>query len=169
MSKSNARIMLMRGALLLALALMFQGIRLIVPLPPFAGMFIIGSLVNATLVLAVRYTGILPSLLMSALLPIVAFMQGQIALFLLIPVVAVGNMFLVLLCHCFWNQYSIIVVPLMKTLTLYLGCFMVIELFAIAPPIAEVVMLMLSWPQLVTSGLGILLAQQLTKRIALFN
>lgn len=169
MGKNNARTMLVRGALLLALALLFQGLRLIVPLPPLVGLFIIGSLVNATLVLAVRYTGVLPSLLMGALLPIVAFMQGQLALFLLVPVVAAGNMILVLLCHYFWNQYSVVVVPLMKGLTLYVGCFIVIELFAIAPPIANMILLMLSWPQLVTGVMGILLARQLIKRIALLN
>lgn len=161
--------MLVRGALLFALALLFQGIRLIVPLPPMVGMFVIGSLVNATLVLAVRYTGLLPALVMANLLPLVAFMQGQLVLFLLVPVVAAGNLILVLFCHYFWNQYSIMIVPPMKALTLYIGCFFMIKVFAIAAPLADMISLLMSWPQLVTGALGIFLARQMEKRIALRN
>ena len=48
---------LVRGAILLALAVVLQGMRLIIPVPTPISMFLIGSAVNACLVLIARTTG----------------------------------------------------------------------------------------------------------------
>lgn len=42
---------------LLALMIIFQSIRLVAPLPVFIMIFIVGSTVNACLLLAVKYVG----------------------------------------------------------------------------------------------------------------
>lgn len=156
-----------RGALLLALALVFQGLRLLFPLPPLLGMFLIGSLVNLTLILAIWHAGLLPALLMSALLPIAAFMQGQLALPLLIPVVIVGNIAFVLLCHIGRSHYFIWCAPLGKVLVLYVGASFILRYFAISPQVAEVLLLAMGWPQIVTAGIGLGMALWLSRRLPL--
>lgn len=46
-----------RAALLLALLLVVQSLRFVVPLPPFVSMFAIGTLVNACLLISLEVAG----------------------------------------------------------------------------------------------------------------
>ena len=85
------------GGLLVAIAVILQASRLILPLPPLLTTFIIGTLVNMMLVLCVRLNGFTSAVILSILLPIFAYVQGQLVLPMLIPVVALGN---VLFAYC---------------------------------------------------------------------
>lgn len=168
-SRNNQRKSLVRGAVLLAIAICFQGLRLVFPLPPLAGMFIIGSLVNMTLVIAVRSAGIKPTLLISFLLPIIAFFQGQLAVPIFIPVVALGNMVFVFVCQQFWQKKLLWLAPVFKAAILYVGTLLVLYCFAIPEKVAQVLLLMMSWPQIVTGIIGLMLARQLVRRLAWFG
>ena len=86
-----------RGAMLLAVGLVLQALRLVIPMPPMWTVFIVGTLVNMVLVLAARTVGLWPSVMIAVLLPVMAYFQGQLPLPFLIPVVAVGNLVMVYL------------------------------------------------------------------------
>lgn len=168
-SKNNQRKLLVRGALLLAAAICFQSLRLIFPLPPMAGMFIIGSLVNMTLVVAVRSAGFMPALLISFLSPIIGFFQGQLAIPVFIPVVVLGNIVLIFFCQQFWHRKFLWLAPIFKTVMLYAGTMVVLQCFAIPEKVTQVILFMMSWPQIITGIIGLMLARQLLKRLAWFD
>lgn len=46
-----------RTGLILAVTLILQGLRLVIPIPPQVSMFVVGSLVNACLIVAVLTVG----------------------------------------------------------------------------------------------------------------
>ncbi len=166
-STDNQKKLMVRGALLLAMAICFQGIRLIIPLPPMVGMFLIGSLVNMTLIVAVKYAGMMPALLMSCLLPIIAFFQGQLAIPIVVPVVALGNIVLVLCCQLFWHKKLLWLTPLFKTAVLYVGTFLILKCFVIPVSVATMILFIMSWPQVITAIIGLILARQLIKKLSL--
>ena len=106
--RKNPAAWIARTAVLLGLALLFQSLRIILPvmaavnLGPFnLSVLIIGSLVNLTLCVAAGYVGFWSGAAISVLTPVVAFFQGHIpaALPVLIPVVAAGNLAIVTI---FW-------------------------------------------------------------------
>ena len=69
-----------RGAMLLAVGLVLQALRLVIPMPPMWTVFIVGTLVNMVLVLAARTVGLWPSVMIAVLLPVMAYFQGQLPL-----------------------------------------------------------------------------------------
>ena len=97
---------LVRGAMLIALTVVLQSLRLFIPLPPMASMFFIGTLVNMMLAVTVRLAGLKPALLAVVLLPFFAYLQGQLPIPLLIPVVIGGNAVFVLICHWAPRAYA---------------------------------------------------------------
>ena len=88
---------LVRGAILLALAVVLQGMRLIIPVPTPISMFLIGSAVNACLVLIARTTGRTQGVTAAVLLPVFAWLEGMLPLWFFIFPVMVGNIVFVLL------------------------------------------------------------------------
>ena len=78
---------LVRGALLVALALALQSLRLVLPMPQLLSTFIIGTLVHMMLVLTLQLGGLKTALLLAFLLPLTAYVQGQVLLPFLIPVI----------------------------------------------------------------------------------
>ena len=92
---------LARGAMLIALALALQAVRLVLPLPQPVSTFVIGSLVHMMLVLTWKLSGLGTALLLALLLPLTAYLQGQVLLPLLIPVIWAGNVLFVVLLQLF--------------------------------------------------------------------
>ena len=80
-----------RAALLLALMLAVQSLRLIMPLPPFVSMFVIGALVNACLLISTEFAGWKLTLLSAAIAPIIAYLQQALPIPALVAPVAVAN------------------------------------------------------------------------------
>ena len=154
---------LVRAALLLAVALVVQGLRFVLPLPGLVTMFVIGTVVNACLVLTVRRTRLRLAAVSSLLLPMVAYMQGQLALAPMIAIVFAGNLVLCLVAHRLHGWRLYLAGPLLKTLFLWAGTGLVLNLLHLGGPVAHVMQLMMSWPQLVTAFLGILLAEVVDK------
>lgn len=161
----NKQKMLVRGALLLAIAVVAQQLRLILPLPTLVTSLVIGTIVNAALVLATRYTSLFTSVMMCAALPIIAFLQGHLPIVLLLPIVFMGNFVLVVLCNKFWRTSISIIAPLAKTLVMYLSTLFIFKIWAINVTLAKVLLLAMGWPQFVTAILGILLAKSLSRKI----
>ena len=84
-------------AMFLALAFLLQSLRLLMPMIPGpVNMFLIGSLLNMVMALAIWRTRTRWAAIIGVLLPIGAFFQGQLPVAPMIPVVAAGNAFFTL-------------------------------------------------------------------------
>ena len=161
---------LARSALIVALALALQSIRLVLPLPPMLSAFLIGCFVHTMLVVARRYAGLLTAVLLSLLLPCTAYAQGQLRLIILVPLVMAGNILFVYLVGVFtegWKQYAI---PAAAK-AVFLSCawtFCATKLVHIdVPALLLPVLFSMSVPQLVTGAVGVWSGEKLLKRLKL--
>lgn len=147
---------LVRGALLVALALALQSLRLVLPMPQLLSTFIIGTLVHMMLVLTLQLSGLKTALLLP----------------FLIPVIWLGNFILVLLVRQFKGsrKLSLCVPPLAKAIVMLLAAWVVVSFLVLPnPALRKTVMFAMSVPQLLTAVAGILLAEQVKKRLCQFD
>lgn len=154
---------LSRGALLLAMAVVLQAIRLVVPLPLPISTFLIGSLVHMMLVITTYAAGRPAALMMGWLLPIFAYQQGQLAVSLLIPVVILGNFLFVQLLPrggvSLLSLRGLLLPPLVKACFMGATAFLLLNLVELSnPAIKKLLLFGMSVPQLVTGIAGIFLA-----------
>ena len=156
---------LVRAAVLLAVAVLIQQIRILVPLPVLVSTVLIGTVVNACLALAVRFTSLRMALEMTLILPVIAFLQGHLLLAMLIPVVFLGNATFALCCAKIRGRLLFLAGPVLKTLVMILGTMVVIRLFGIAPNLGSKIIMTMTWPQLVTGVLGLILANIIASRL----
>ena len=156
---------LARGSVLLTMAIVAQEIRLFLPLPPLLSIIVIGTMLNAIMVMAVRYASLTSAIIISAVLPLFAFMQGHVIIPLMIPVIFLGNFVLVLVCDKFWGKGIIILAPVLKTVTLYMLSRVLLSMLGLQNKVVDAILLGMGWPQLITAILGIILALQLEKRL----
>ncbi|WP_276768709.1 hypothetical protein [Phascolarctobacterium succinatutens] len=163
---------LVRGALLVALALALQSLRLVLPMPQLLSTFIIGTLVHMMLVLTLQLSGLKTALLLAFLLPLTAYVQGQVLLPFLIPVIWLGNFIFVLLVRQFKDSrnLSLSIPPLAKACVMLLAAWAALSFLALPnPALRKTVMFAMSVPQLLTAVAGILLAEQVKKRLRQFD
>lgn len=163
---------LVRGALLVALALALQSLRLVLPIPQLLSTFIIGTLVHMMLVLTLQLSGLKTALLLAFLLPLTAYVQGQVLLPFLIPVIWLGNFIFVLLVRQFKDsrKLSLSIPPLAKACVMLLAAWAALSFLALPnPALRKTVMFAMSVPQLLTAVAGILLAEQVKKRLRQFD
>lgn len=163
---------LVRGALLVALVLALQSLRLVLPMPQLLSTFIIGTLVHMMLVLTLQLNGLKTALLLAFLLPLTAYVQGQVLLPFLIPVIWLGNFVFVLLMRQFKSRrkLSLCVPPVAKSCVMLLAAFAVLSFLALPnTALRKTVMFAMSVPQLLTAVAGILLAEQVKKRLRQFD
>ena len=156
---------LARSSVLLTMAIVAQEIRLFLPLPPLLSIIVIGTMLNAIMVIAVRYASLTSAIIISAILPLFAFMQGHVIIPLMIPVIFLGNFVLVLVCDKFWGKGIIILAPVLKTVTLYMLSRVLLSMLGLQNKVVDAILLGMGWPQLITAILGIILALQLEKRL----
>ena len=163
---------LVRGALLVAVALALQSLRLVLPMPQLLSTFIIGTLVHMMLVLTLQLSGLKTALLLAFLLPLTAYVQGQVLLPFLIPVIWLGNFIFVLLVRQFKDsrKLSLSIPPLAKACVMLLAAWAALSFLALPnPALRKTVMFAMSVPQLLTAVAGILLAEQVKKRLRQFD
>ena len=157
---------------MVALALALQSLRLVLPMPQLLSTFIIGTLVHMMLVLTLQLNGLKTALLLAFLLPLTAYMQGQVLLPFLIPVIWLGNFIFVLLVRQFKGsrKLSLLMPPLAKACVMLLAAWVVVSFLALTnPALRKTVMFAMSVPQLLTAVAGILLAEQVKKRLRQFD
>lgn len=157
-----------RAAMLLALAIVFQNLRLI---PGFAqnpaSIFVIGSLVNLVLILSCELTGITSAVLIGILTAVISLMQGHIPFPHLMPVVAIGNIVLVTAYYFVkgFNKYAAIITgALLKWGFLFYSVMYVMNTF-IKPAepqkykkVIQLLAFSFNYPQFITAIIGGLLA-----------
>ncbi len=149
---------LVRTALLLALALMFQ-----IVFRQFAQP-LVGPLVNMTLILATLMVGVDSGVFIGVLTPVVAFLMGIVSVAPLVPIIAIGNILLVVII-CFFNQKTSIKGN--KWVGILSGAFVKYAFLTISvrallplliPKVPPVMIAAFSLPQLYTAIIGGVLA-----------
>ncbi len=163
MKKSN--LLLTRTAILLALTVLFQSLRVIVPIPPNISQFVVGSLVNLTLILAAVVVGLKGGLTIAILAPVIAFMQGFLPPFpIMMLLVAIGNVVLVTVVALLYHKNNILALglgALLKFVALYIAVVQIAVPFILteAPQrVRDTLAVSFSWPQLITAVIGSVLA-----------
>ncbi len=157
---------LVRGALLLAIALVVQQLRLLIPLPVVVMTLIIGTVVNCVLVLCRRMTTKAITVAVSFALPFVAAAQGHI-LPPVIPVIFIGNTLYALLSGLKDKPlpYLVLLVPAVKAFCMGAGLFLVLYITNM-PPALRLHMVKAFIPiQWATGITGLFLADLIGKKI----
>ena len=153
-------------AMFLAIAFLLQSLRLLIPMIPSpVNLFLIGSLLNTVMVLAIWRTQTRWATVIGLLLPIGAFFQGQLPIALMMPVVAIGNVVFTLAVGAFGSGRRAYLAPFLKAAILFVGTQLVLRIFDLPAPMAKLLTFMMSWPQVVTGCLGILFAKAVLKRL----
>lgn len=146
-----------RAALLLALMFIFQSLRLLVPVPAFVSMFVIGSAVNACLLAAVETAGWQAALLLGLAAPVIAYLQQALPVpVLIIPVIAANILYIigykVLLPVNRW--LAVAAAAGLKLAGLYMAVAWLLTFVHLPENLAVMIKMMLSWPQLITGVAG---------------
>ncbi|MGI6539062.1 MAG: ECF transporter S component [Caldicoprobacterales bacterium] len=154
-----------RTAILLALTVLFQSLRVLLSfLPANVSQYIIGSLVNLCLLVAAITVGIKGGLVISVAAPVIAFLQGFTPFPVLVVPIALGNLVLVVIASLLYEKNTILAfaaAAVVKFITLYLGVVVIVLPFFLAgapDKVKAVLSLQFSWPQLVTASIGGVLA-----------
>lgn len=159
---------LTRTALLLAVTLIFQSLRFFIPIPVYASTFVIGSLVNACLLITVESAGLIPAVFLSVIAPTVAYFQQLLLLPIFIFPVALSNISYVGLYNAMlrWGKYkAACAAAISKTILLYFIFMWLLSWIQIPAKAAAGLMFVMSWPQLVTGFLGAALSGAVIKRL----
>ena len=167
-------------ALMLALCVVFQFIRVLIPalnalsiFGPFTvSSLIIGSLVNLTLIIAAWRVGFWSGITIALLSTVIAFFQGHLPLVHMMPVVAVGNAVIVTVVWLLRKANPLLTVffgAVLKFLALW-SMVMWIVVPILTPvegmgPKINAISVMFAWPQLVTGLVGGALACLLWPRL----
>ena len=165
----NTRIITGTG-LLLALALLSQSLRLIIPLPNMVSMFLIGSLVGLCMLVAAMRYGLASGLVIAWATPVIAFMQAMLPFAPFVPLVALGNTVFVILGYLLKNQsvwLQALVCSVAKCVVLYCSFALLFVGFAVPYPIGRAVLFMMSWSQIVTGTLAVIGARFLLNHSSL--
>ena len=148
-------------AMFLAVAFVFQRLLLLLPMLPFPlPLFFIVLLLHPVMLLRLWCTGSPWAAVIGILLPLGAFMQGQLPVVLMIPVVGLGNAVYILLAGKFKQSKLVYVSPLVKAVLLYGGTWLVVHTIGLPTPVSGMILFMMSWPQIVTGAIGLFLANK---------
>lgn len=148
---------LVQSALFISLALILQALRLLIPLSQAVSTFVIGTLVHMMLVLTMEFNGLRTALLLGFLLPLIAYLQGQMLLVFLIPVVWLGNTLFSLLLYILSNRKMLMlcIPPLFKAGAMAVASWGLMSIFDVnSVAVRNAVLFAMSVPQLVTAVLG---------------
>lgn len=151
----------------MAVAIVLQALRLVLPLPPVISTFIVGSLVNMMLIVTCRISGFKAAAALSILLPLLAYIQGQLLIPLLIPVVAGGNLFYTALLRKKINVLiNYILPPIVKAAFMFIGAQVVLFLLHFSGGVlADNILFAMSVPQFITGIAGIAAAEQMLLKL----
>lgn len=159
---------LVQAALLLALTLIFQSLRFIIPVPPVFTTFLIGSLVNSCILIAVNRTSLGGAMMIAIVTPLMAYVQQLLLLPVFIVPVAMGNS---LFAVVYWllrkrrTWVKICVAAAAKGILMY-GCFaLLLSLLALPEQAAKAILFVMSWPQFITGVFGGFIAYAVNKRL----
>ena len=161
---------LTRAALLLAVMLTAQSLRMVVPIPVVVSMFVIGPVVNASLLLTVESAGWRLALLTACIAPVVSFMQQALPVpALIIPVAAanIGYAGGYALVRGYNRQLAIITAVAVKFVALWFCAEYLLELLELPGIMIDILRNMMGISQIVTGVAGGILCVVLIDRLKL--
>lgn len=154
-----------RTAILLALTVLFQSLRVLMPfMPANISQYVIGSLVNLCLIVAAVVVGIRGGCVIAVVAPLIAFFQGFTPSPILVAPIALGNLVLVVVVALLYDKNRLTALAagaVLKFATLYLGVVRIVVpllLPDVNEKIKAVLSVQFSWPQLITASIGGILA-----------
>ena len=160
---------LSRGALLLALGVLSQQLRLVIPLPVPVMTLLIGSLVNTCLALAAVHTSRILAWVVCGALACIAFLQGHI-IGALVPVVTLGNgMFVEMLLIPGEKKVRYVGAPCAKTLVMLIGLCGVFYMLHFPMHLVWKMLSVFIPTQFFTGLIGVLLADRIQSRLGKQN
>lgn len=147
---------LVQAGLLLALLLVIQSLRSLLPLPPFFSTLLIGILVNAVFLMAVERLRFFSAATLAVIAPIVAYLQQLLILPIFIPLVAIGNVIYVFIYSQLkgksrWS--ALILGTFIKTSWLFGSFYFLLQTLGLPPGLSQSLLFVMSWPQFIT-GIG---------------
>ncbi len=156
-----------RTGLILAVTLLLQGMRLLFPIPPQISMFLIGSLVNACLALAVLKIGWKSGLVVACITPVFAWLEGMLPFFPFIFPTAVGNSIFVGVIYLLraYRLLGLYGAACCKMVAIYSAFYILFGCIDFPETVRHMILMSMSWPQLVTGVLGGTIAYRIAKRI----
>lgn len=167
--KKNTTKKITQTGLMLAATLILQGLRLFIPIPPQISMFFIGTLVNACLILAALCVNRKAGLVVACATPVFAWLEGMLPFLPFIIPVGAGNIALVVAVGSFRSRpwTGLVAAALCKACVAY-ACFYVLFSFVEFPTaVRHMILLVMSWPQVVTALAGGVLARAVARRLSL--
>lgn len=143
-------------ALLLSLTVLVQFIgRYTIGFFGPVNIFIIGTLVNALLLISVEYCGLGGAITIACAVPLTAMFSGAPIPFPFIPFIGIGNTLYVFLFYIVGKRISgIILGAFSKFLFLYASVFLFLHISTVESKTAGILYFLFSWPQLVTACAG---------------
>ena len=154
-----------RTGLILAVTLILQGLRLVIPIPPQVSMFLVGSLVNACLIVSALCISRRSGLAVALCTPVFAWLEGMLPFFPFVFPVAVGNSFYV--CWAWYGKKRglpfLCLGAVGKALILYASFYALFACLAFPPAVRHLLLFAMSWPQVVTGVIGAILGLTLSR------
>jgi hypothetical protein len=154
-----------RTGILLALTVLFQSLRILIPfMPANISQYVVGSLVNLCLIVAAVMVGIKGGLIIAAVAPVIAFLQGFTPSPVLVLPIALGNIVLVAAVSLLYVKNPVPAFAsgaVLKFVTLYISVVKTaLPFFMPSAPekMRAVLSVQFSWPQLVTAVIGGIIA-----------
>lgn len=154
-----------RTGLILAVTLILQGLRLVIPIPPQVSMFLVGALVNACLIVAALSIGRRAGLAVALCTPVFAWLEGMLPFFPFVFPVALGNS-----CYVCWAWYwrrrglpLLCIGAVGKALILYASFYALFACIAFPSAVRHMLLFAMSWPQIVTGVIGAVLGLTLSR------
>lgn len=163
--KINAKI-IARTGVLLAVTVVLQNLGRFVPLGPYSN-FIVGPLVNASLLVSTAATGLIGGSVISIATPLIASLTAGVPVFFA-PFIAIGNFILVLLFYIFMKKSKIAGIvsgAILKFAFLYAAINVYVRYAELAERQVANLLYAFSWPQLVTAIIGGILALVIMKAL----
>ena len=152
--KINTKI-IARTGILLAVTVVFQSLGRLIPLGPYSN-FVVGPLVNASLLVSTVATGLIGGAVISIATPFIASLTAGVPI-LFAPFIAIGNFILVLLFYLFMKKSKIAGIisgAILKFAFLFAAISIYVKLADLAQKQVANLLYAFSWPQLVTALVG---------------
>ena len=159
---------LTRTGFIVALTLVLQGLRLYIPMPPQFSMFIIGTLVNACLIVAALSIHWKAGMVVAMVTPFFAFLEGMLPFLPFIVPTVLGNCAYVFFGTAISKRVTLFLplAVLVKAVVVYGSFYVLFSFVAFPDAVRTMILTVMSWPQLITAGCGAALGLFLSRIIS---
>lgn len=157
--------MMTESALLLSVVLVVQSLRVVVPLPPILSMLVIGTVVNLVLIVLAYRVSLVGAAVVGAILPVMAFLQGQLPMIVFCPAVAFANAIFVYLAVKWRGSSTVWIAPAVKAGVLFGLSYLIVEAVGLPSGVRRMILLMMGCGQLMTAMIALLLEKKIEKII----